>query len=215
MRNRLAALRLAADRLHFEFEGALSQRQEKAVSRVDESIHSIESTAQKYMNLAKLSDLNFRINKVPIDPIRDIIDRWTSLNAELLEKTDQTLMLEPTCSGILAWADPEMLYSVFDNLLGNAIKYGEEKGLITIRILERGSSLSFRIWNSGAGIPPEKLETIFERFSRENTKSGASGCGIGLYLARLIVEAHGGRIWADSRPGSWACFTFTLPQRRF
>ncbi len=215
LRNRLTALHLAADKLHHEFGGTLNQSQEKAVKNVDESIHSIESAAQKYLNLARASDPNYRIKKVSVDPIRDIIDHWMSFNAELLEKTGQTLMLEPTHAGILVWADPEMLYSVFDNLLNNAIKYGEERGLITIRILERGSSISFQVWNSGPGIPPEKLETIFERFSRGNSKPGIAGHGIGLYLARLIVEAHGGRIWADSRPGLWACFTFTLPHRRF
>lgn len=215
LRNRIAVLHLAANRLHCELGDTLNQRQEKAVRAVDESIYSIESVAEKYLNLARASDPNYRVKKAPVDPVRDIIDRWMKLNGALLAKTRQTVSVESAHKGILIWADPEMLYSVFDNLLGNATKYGSEGGQIIIRILEKGSSVSLRVWNSGPGIPVERLETIFRRFSREDTKASASGYGIGLYLARLIVEAHGGRIWADSRQGSWASFTFTLPQRQF
>lgn len=216
LRNRLAALHLAVEKLRYELVGHdLSQRQEKAIKHIAQSITSLEATAQKYLHLARLNDPGYCMKKVAVDPAKDIVARWRLLNSELLEHSGQTLLPESVQPGILVWADPEMLYSVFDNLLGNAIKYGKAGGLIAIRILDRGSSIAIEIWNDGVGIPPEKLESIFERYTREDAKSEAKGYGLGLFLAKMIVEAHGGRIWADSRLGEWASFTFTLPQRRY
>jgi signal transduction histidine kinase len=81
-------------------------------------------------------------------------------------------------------------------------------------VRERGRADELSVWNSGPGLSRERLETLFdEPFIHLKTPGTSSNLGIGLYLARKIVEAHGGRLWAESAAGAWVNFIFTLPKR--
>jgi chemotaxis family two-component system sensor kinase Cph1 len=106
-------------------------------------------------------------------------------------------------------ADPRRISQVFSNLLGNAIKFTPEHGTVTVRARLSGEALSVTITDTGPGIPPEDLAQIFDRYRRSRASAGG-GTGLGLYIARGIVTAHGGRMWAESSPHG-ATFAFTLP----
>ena len=106
-------------------------------------------------------------------------------------------------------ADPRRIAQVFSNLLGNAIKFTPEGGTVTLCARSRDGALSVTIADTGRGIAPEDLAHIFDRFWRVKASEGG-GTGLGLYIARGIVEAHGGRMWAGSSPQG-ATFVFTLP----
>ena len=106
-------------------------------------------------------------------------------------------------------ADPHRISQVFSNLLGNAIKFTSSGGTVTLCAGVRDGMLSVTIADTGRGIAPEDLAHIFERFWRPKASEGG-GTGLGLYIARGIVEAHGGRLWAESSPPG-ATFFFTLP----
>ena len=108
--------------------------------------------------------------------------------------------------------DRDKIKQVLLNLISNAAKFSPEGTPITVRLLPQEMSVVFLVEDRGPGIPPEKLEQLFQRFSRlEGTKT-KPGSGLGLYLSRLIVERHGGVIWADSEPGDGATFAFRLPR---
>ena len=128
------------------------------------------------------------------------------------------------------WGDEERLRQVLTNLLGNAIKYSPDGGLIrvggwiqpvsgTTATLDGRSSQAGRryaviyVADQGVGIPASELPHIFDRFYRVDSslRRTTAGAGLGLYLARVIVEAHSGRIWAHSEPGKGATFFFALP----
>ncbi len=106
--------------------------------------------------------------------------------------------------------DHDRLLQVLANGISNSIKFTPQGGRITIRSARSGSELRFCISDTGPGIPAESLEAIFERFWQVG-KNARTGLGLGLYLSRCIVEAHGGRIWAQSAPGNGAQIFFTLP----
>lgn len=111
-------------------------------------------------------------------------------------------------------ADPDKLRRVFLNLLDNALRYTPADGEVAIRLTRRDTDLIVMIEDSGSGIPPELHERIFDRFFQGDParrKRGVKGSGLGLTFCRLAVEAHGGRIWAEERPGGGSRFTFTLP----
>ncbi len=111
-------------------------------------------------------------------------------------------------------ADLNMTREVFDNLLSNAVKYGREGGRIRLEAQRKGPWWEFSVFNEGPGIPPEKREWIFQKFARLDIASGQprpKGTGLGLFITRTIVEAHGGQIRVESEPGQWARFVFTLP----
>jgi len=109
--------------------------------------------------------------------------------------------------------DPDRVHQVLDNLISNAVKYGRPGAEIRIEWLNRGEQLEVVVTNQGAGIPAEELPQLFSRFGRTRGARAhrTPGIGLGLYIARGLVEAHGGRIWAESVPGQSTSFHLTLP----
>jgi histidine kinase len=111
------------------------------------------------------------------------------------------------------FADRERIHQVLFNLLDNAVRFTPAGGRVTVSADGHNGSVDVHVADTGPGIPPEHLPRLFERFYRadlaRSQKDG--GTGIGLAIARSVVEAHGGRIWADSRPGEGSVFTFELP----
>ncbi len=111
-------------------------------------------------------------------------------------------------------ADPDLLSQVIGNLLDNAIKFSPNGGVVGIRAWREGNDLWIAVSDQGIGIPKDKLEQIFERFYQVDggTTRHFGGMGIGLTLCRAIIEAHGGRIWAESEgPGHGSTFYIVLP----
>jgi signal transduction histidine kinase len=114
------------------------------------------------------------------------------------------------------YADPERVYQVLFNLLDNAVRFTPSGGRVTLTASSRNGAIDVVVADTGPGIPPEHLPRLFERFYRvDRARSrGEGGTGIGLAIARSVVEAHGGRIWAESEPGKGSTFTFELPVAR-
>jgi signal transduction histidine kinase len=125
------------------------------------------------------------------------------------------LTLEPSASPALALADADRLHQVLVNLLDNAIKFTSSSGQVSVSFGRADAQLSCTIADTGPGIPASEIPLLFERFYRADlsrTRSEAqSGAGLGLAIARAIVEAHGGQIWIESEPGQGASVIFTLP----
>jgi PAS domain S-box-containing protein len=107
-----------------------------------------------------------------------------------------------------ALCDGERLMRVLFNLIDNAVKFTRE-GKITVFAEQHGSEVEISVKDTGAGIRPEALPRIFDRYF--TTGSGGRGTGLGLYMAKEIVEAHGGRIWVRTEPGRGSTFSFTVP----
>jgi signal transduction histidine kinase len=106
--------------------------------------------------------------------------------------------------------DRERLLQVFSNLLGNALKYTPEKGTIEVSVTPLVHEVKFSVKDTGPGIQPKDLPRIFDRYWRSEI-SDKMGAGIGLTIARAIVSAHGGSIWAESIYGKGSTFSFTIP----
>jgi two-component system sensor histidine kinase KdpD len=105
--------------------------------------------------------------------------------------------------------DPLLIEQVFMNLLENAVKYTLADAPIELKAEVRRDSVVVEVADRGPGIPKGKEERIFEKFVRGSATGG--GIGLGLPICRAIINAHGGRIWAENRPGGGAIFRFTLP----
>jgi signal transduction histidine kinase len=119
----------------------------------------------------------------------------------------------PACPPVLA--DTDQMHQLFENLIGNALKFTEPEGRITLKILEpvdKGGQIQVAVMDTGCGIEPEHLENIFTKFRRiEKGQKTARGTGLGLSIAKHIVEAHGGSIWVRSNIGAGSAFYFSLP----
>ncbi len=121
------------------------------------------------------------------------------------------LSLDPNVPPILG--DPDLLDRVVVNLVANAIKYSPNGGLVAITTRAEPGKVAIEVADQGLGIPAEDLETIFIRYSRltRPEQLGIEGTGLGLPIARHIVELHGGSIWATSDGKSWTCLRVELP----
>jgi PAS domain S-box-containing protein len=107
--------------------------------------------------------------------------------------------------------DRDRLLQVFENLIGNAIKFTKTGGRITAGTASRDGEVVFWIADTGCGIASENLPRVFDRFWQA-TRTGHKGAGLGLAISKGIVEAHGGRIWVESTAGSGSTFFFTIPR---
>jgi two-component system, NtrC family, sensor histidine kinase KinB len=110
-------------------------------------------------------------------------------------------------------ADPARIAHVMGNLLSNALRYTDEGGQVMLSVEDQPSGwVQFTVADSGRGIPRQFVGRIFEKFFRVPGQSGDSGTGLGLAIVKDIVEAHGGRIWVESREGRGTTFRFVLPR---
>lgn len=111
------------------------------------------------------------------------------------------------------FVDPTKIIRLFANILSNGIKYTPEQGNMHISVHPQDDEILVGIADTGQGIPTEYLDTIFDRFAQiDRKKQGkAASVGLGLYFCKLVVESHGGKIWAESEPGSGSTFFFTFP----
>ena len=111
--------------------------------------------------------------------------------------------------------DPDRILQVLGNLLGNAVRHTPPGGEVTLAVERRPGGILFAVEDTGEGISPEDLPHVLERFYRVDRSRSrqTGGSGLGLAIARQLVEAHGGRIWAESVPGQGSRFAFVLPTR--
>lgn len=180
-----------------------------------EGARSIQVGAQR-MN-AMIGDLvesarsesgQLRLDSEPIDLasfVREVVHRTgPSVEAGRIE-VEMPAGLPPVD------ADPNRLERIFANLISNALKYSDENTPVRIGAESLDGEVVVAVRDSGRGIDRMDLEHIFERFYRARGARKAEGLGIGLYTTRMLVEAHGGRIWVESEPGTGSTFSFTLP----
>ena len=112
-------------------------------------------------------------------------------------------------------ADHDAIYQIFYNIVHNAVKFSTQGGALKIRIrADRDRKVLVSVYNEGQGIPVEDLPYVFERFYKSDKSRGLdkSGVGLGLFIAKTIIQAHGEKIWVESEAGKWCEFFFTLPR---
>jgi signal transduction histidine kinase len=113
----------------------------------------------------------------------------------------------------LVYGDPKRLGQVFDNLLGNAIKFSPNGGDVNVRLSLVDNAVQTEVSDQGIGMPVERLDQIWQRFYQIDSASTRrfAGAGLGLAIVKRIIEAHDGRIWAESELGKGSAFYFALP----
>ena len=111
------------------------------------------------------------------------------------------------------YGDRAAVEHVLQNLVDNAVKYSPPDGAVYVTIEDLSSEVLVGVRDEGSGVPEAELHTVFERFRRARDGGGRGSVGLGLYIVKSLVTAHGGRVWCESPPGAGARFCFTLPRR--
>lgn len=144
----------------------------------------------------------------PVQLVRDSVDAFQP--AARLHAIDLTC--ETAHRTGLIWFDQERILQVLTNLVSNALKFTQKGGRVTVRVESRAEEVWVTVSDTGEGIPADQLTQVFDRFFQAK-KRDRRGLGLGLFIVKSIVQAHGGRVWAESTPGQGSRFVFTLPRR--
>ncbi|OGC76329.1 MAG: hypothetical protein A2Z27_03505 [candidate division Zixibacteria bacterium RBG_16_50_21] len=174
-----------------------------------ESLH-LGNLINSLLDMSRLESGRFQINPriLPVrEPIFESVSSFHSLarekNIELIEDIPEDL---PEME-----VDGERLRQVVINLLSNAIKFSDPGSTVSVKAGKNHNALLFQVSDHGIGIPEDAMAHLFERFYRAEGELVRGGTGLGLYISKQIIEAHGGRIWATSQQGEGSTFSFTLP----
>jgi two-component system phosphate regulon sensor histidine kinase PhoR len=211
LRTPLASVRLLIETL---LSGALDEP-ETATRMLNQMLSEVDSITQLAQELLDLSMIES--GQMPMQMTRarlhEIVDEQI-VHYEALTQQKQLSVKDDVPIELVAEIDRKMIGRVLGNLMHNAIKFTPERGYISIAAAPSDGKIIVSVADSGVGIPQEDLPRIFERFYKVDRARGKSGTGLGLAIARHVVEAHGGRIWAESVEGKGATFYFTLPMAR-
>ncbi|MBI3763855.1 MAG: response regulator [Chloroflexi bacterium] len=191
--------------------GPLTQQQAQSLQIVRNKTRALTKVVGDIVTLQRMSVTS--LQKRPV-AIRELAEQ--AVKACLLTANQAGLRVEVEAPERIPSipADEERLSQVFDNLLGNAIKFSPNGGRIVVRVADAGAALRVEVRDSGIGISPDKLGKVFGRFYQVDGSATRrfGGTGLGLAICKEIVDAHGGKIWAESEPGKGSSFFFTLPK---
>lgn len=143
-------------------------------------------------------------------PVADLIAQTAEMFQTAAGEKGIALRVEEPPADLAVRGDSERIMQVIGNLVGNALKFVPRGGSVIVKSEGRGTEAVFTVTDSGPGIARDDLDRLFDKFWQRR-RSDKRGVGLGLTIARGIVEAHGGRLWAESRPGIGSTFYFTLP----
>ncbi len=209
LRTPLASLKALTETLR---DGALSDPEAapRFLERIETEVDALTQMAQELLDLSRIESGQVALQFGKVNPSR-LLESAAERMRTQAERAGLTLTVEETAALPEVRADRGRLEQVLVNLIHNAVKFTPPGGEITLSAEQQGKSVCFSVRDTGVGIAEEDLERIFERFFKSDRARSGGGTGLGLSISRHIVEAHGGRIWAESQEGHGSTFFFTIP----
>ncbi|MHB1417902.1 MAG: ATP-binding protein, partial [Chloroflexota bacterium] len=194
--------------LERQLAGAVMPREASMAGRIVTSAHRMSSMIQDLVDSAHLEAGKMDLHRGSINLLHLVL----GLAGRVVAPADEArLRVDTPDWAPPVLADPERIERVITNLITNALKYSTPGTPVVVRVTPHDGEALVSVTDEGPGIPPEEMPHLFQRYHRAAAGRKAGGLGLGLYISRLIVEAHGGRIWAESEVGKGSTFTFTLP----
>ena len=192
--------------------GPLNPRQEEFLGYVQTSALQLTTQIEDILLISKADSGRFALRPATVD-VDLLLHQSIQSVAPAAEKAGVHIGTRVPGELLSIWGDELRLRQVITNLLHNSIKFSPPGSEITVTLSERGDFAEFAVADHGKGVALEDQDHVFERFYQSESSQHSGGYGLGLSIARLIVEQHGGRIWLSSTPGVGATFYFTLPLR--
>jgi signal transduction histidine kinase len=170
----------------------------------------LTSIVDTLLDVARLEAGDLHVEVAPTD-LRAVVSAVVGSVQEGVGVNGHRFVLHLPEEPLAASADPDKLGQILANLLDNAVKFSPDGGTVTVEAHRRRGRVEVRVVDEGQGIPEGEREHIFSKFHRSETAGGPGGAGLGLFIARGLVTAMGGRIWVDSAEGGGSSFAFDLP----
>jgi signal transduction histidine kinase len=208
-RTPLTSLRMA---IHLCVDGAvgpLTEKQADLLYAARDDCERLQGIVDDLLDLSRIQAGRIELHARPVSAL-GLAQHAVDLHRSLAQEKSITLGLGAPSVDRPVLADPDRVQLVLTNLIQNAVRYTPQGGQIELRVAPDDRALRFEVRDSGPGIAAEHLPRLFERFYRV-PGAPAGGAGLGLYICKEIVEAHGGRVGVESDPGHGSIFWFTLP----
>ena len=212
LRTPLTSLSMEIDILSQEVIGSVNQRQKDLLVAAKDDSERLRKLVKELLDLSKLESGKYEMKKELVDFRQLVADAVRPLRLPFEEKQIYLELDIPEHLSALS-ADSHQLSWVITNLLSNALRYTDKGGKVQLAAKEEKQGLFVTVTDTGHGIPQENLETVFDKFVqvKSSTETTPGSVGLGLAIAREVVEAHGGRIWVESQMGVGSKFSFTIP----
>jgi PAS domain S-box-containing protein len=212
LRQPIGNITMCVDLLPRLHGGEINEREQLIINRVHSAAVSLARMVDDLLDVSRIEAQRLYLDRKWVDPrtvVRESIERLSHITRGFRVSVSESGDLSPV------FADPMRIEQVLGNLFSNAAKYGDRGSEILVRLDRRENEIKISVTNYGPGISPDELPRLFDRFSRSKSSRNSTvpGLGLGLYISKGLVEAHGGRIWVESIPGNTTTFNFTLPVR--
>jgi signal transduction histidine kinase len=168
----------------------------------------LNAMIQDLIDSARLEAGELKLNREPVELpalVTDLRERVASPEDLPRIRVEVSGSLPPVC------ADPQRLERILTNLITNALKYSSPDTEVTVTVAREDGAVVTSVTDRGPGIAPDDLPRLFQRYYRTDSAREREGLGLGLYITKGLVEAHGGRIAVESEVGAGSTFSFTLP----
>ena len=189
--------------------GALAEKQRSYLETIREELYKVSDLIADFLEFSRIEAKAYMPVPRPFNIKKEMNEAVEAAKIEADKKGISILLEVSEKIPPLILVDPAMISRVIANLLDNATAYTGRGGAITVRLSEQDNEVLVSITDTGRGIAAEQLPYLFDAFYRISRDT--KGSGLGLFIVKTIIEAHGGRIWVESAPGKGSTFSFTLP----
>lgn len=193
--------------------GELNEQQDKYLGKAELALERMGHLVTTMLTFSHL-EAGIEMQVAPVNLVTEVADALVLLE-EGASQRDITITVDGSDTDVVVDADPNLIGQVIHNLIANAIKYNNDGGSIIIRFDRQDSMVRVDVADTGLGLEADQQEKVFEKFYRAHAEFGKRrvqrGSGLGLSIARSIVEMHGGTIWVESSPSVGSTFSFTIP----
>ena len=212
LRNPLAVVEMYSAFLLETPSSAFTEKEVEFLERIRHQSTFMGNLINDLLDVSKIEAGRLELKKSRDDYLQFVREN-VSLNAELARRKNISVTCRPGEGSLPLDFDRNKMEQVLNNLIGNAVKFTERDRSVAVTVEERGGFVRTSVADEGQGIPAEEIPHVFKEFHRASTRptAGERSTGLGLAIARRIVEGHGGTIGVESEPGKGSTFIFTLP----
>lgn len=215
LRTPLTSIKGAISVLFSDYKDTLNQDQNNLLEQIGSNTDRLMILVENLLNVSRIERGAVSFSPTPTDWVKTASQIVDDFSQRAIEKSISLTFVPPTEPVTLVRADKVRIGEVISNLLSNALTYTDPHGKITVTIEKKGNEIWTSVSDTGRGIPKDAVAHLFTKFYRVNkglsAEQNSHGTGLGLYIAKSIVDMHRGKIWVTSEVGKGSTFTFSLP----